>query len=46
MKKITITVEVDGNGIYRNYVKHPDTDWDPIIEDMLSTIEKSNEPMK
>lgn len=44
MKKITITVDVDGNAVSREYIYDatlPEGAWESRIEDMLDTIEKS-----
>ncbi len=49
MKKITITVSVDGNEVSREYAETPFVGyaiWGERIMDILDTIEKSNEPMK
>lgn len=46
MKLITITVEVDGNAVTRSYNAEDAISvgsWNERIEDMLDTIEKSNE---
>ncbi len=43
MKKITITVSVDGNEISRNY-GGVTNNWEAVVVDMLDTIEKSNDP--
>lgn len=49
MKKITITVDVDGNSVSRDYKYNEESimrnGWDEKIEDMLDTLSKSNEPM-
>jgi len=45
-KKITITVDVDGNSISREFNFEPmfrKDLWNDTIEDMLDTLEKSNE---
>lgn len=49
MKNIKITFEVDGNALTRQYSGYESLDelnWDEIINSMLDTIEKSNDPMK
>lgn len=48
MKKVTITVDVDGNSISRVYMYNEigeaiEQEWDSKIVSMLDTIEKSNE---
>jgi hypothetical protein len=45
MKKITITVSVDGNEIYRDYSIEDKTDymWGSEVLDMLDTLEKAKE---
>ncbi len=50
MKKITITVNVDGNELSREYQINEkgfpiESDvWGSYVADMLDTIEKSNDP--
>lgn len=48
MKNITITVEVDGNKVSRDYVFNETMDysdyWQQSVESMLETLEKSNDP--
>lgn len=46
--KITITVDVDGNSVSREYSKSKVDDhmhfcWDAKIQDMLDTLEKSKD---
>lgn len=47
MKTITITVDVDGNEVFRKYKEGAFVReagfWDVEVESMLDTIEKSNE---
>lgn len=46
MKTITITVDVDGNSIDRSYAftAYVETEkWGKEVENMLDTLEKSNE---
>lgn len=44
-KTITITVDVDGNSVSREFkVMFPEVkDWQAVIESMLDTLEKTNE---
>ncbi len=48
MNKITITVDVDGNAVSREYTIEAtgEYEWGVRVLNMLDTIEKSNEPMK
>lgn len=42
-KIITITVEIDGEEVTREYAINELNDWDKVVNSMLDTLEKSNE---
>lgn len=46
MKTITITINVDGNELSREYSLDNILDFDTIVNSMLETIEQSDKPFK
>lgn len=44
-KDIVVAITVDGTELHRNFRAHEvsDIDWNPVINDMADTIDKSND---